>query len=215
MFWNYCLVWLLHNITNNCSYIHQSRFARPLSLFVSFALSYIFFNLSAVSFYGHRFVLPFYISTSIVCLPFTLLGMYMQDILLERHHRIDILVLISAIAIYLSIILLNKNYDYSIDLVWCIWHIPYVIYITLSMCALVIVSFISKYLTVNIICYIGKNSLSILCTHLFFTRTFLYFCPDINKLLLWIVVVVLTLLATRFVISESEILTGRSKILRI
>lgn len=188
MFWTYLIFWIVNDFIEKKCYNNKREFILILSILVS-SLSW---NISKFSICGHRIIFPFFISAAFSSVIFVGVGYYFKNLFLSisLFSIKNFILSLSCILICFICVYLGGGKPFNPQ--WNQSDQPFILavicaiagsYISIQCCRLI----------PNVFSWIGKNTIPLLVLHYLVLHIIQYLYPNINSLLLFIIVIVVSL----------------------
>lgn len=209
MFWCYLLFWMICELSSKV-FKNNSRIGVLVLSAIVTALGYYSGQMHIM---GHRVVLPLFISASATCLFFVALGYSFKSLFLDNEVMSKKIVSLTVVCLVLNIISVALGGGKSFNPQWNQTEQPlWLVYVNATTASYIVFQ-ICKWLPLPLT-KIGSASLVLLCTHGYIYIPLMHFFPEIDKALLYLVCVGVSVPATLLIYKYYPLLSGKAQIVK-
>lgn len=210
MFWAYIIYWGLNEMIRQFTSKHQSiwlMFACGLVTTISWSMNYI-------SIANHRALFPLFLSAAFTCIIFVGIGQLQKNIILNTplfSLKNLFIVMAFIMVIYISVFFgANKPFNPM----WNETDQPVVLAFICAIAGSYIAIQLSRVIP-SFFCWIGRNTIPLLCIHYYPTQLLLNYYPEMGAMLRYIIVLIISLPLTYLASQCFPVVNGKGQLIKI
>lgn len=208
-FWCYLVLWCINEYIPRLVNNHENEWKLLLTVLIS-AFSW---SMNYLSLFGHRVILPFFLSAAFTCMVFVGTGQYFKKWILDTplFSIKNIIVILVSITICYAIVFLGGGKSFNPmwnetdqPVLYAILCAVFGSYLAIQFCRI-----IPNYFT-----WIGRNTISVLVIHYYPTQLLLSYIPDMQAWLRYSLVIMISLPLAYLVSKYLPTANGKGTVIR-